>query len=201
MFVLWLKSMVFSPLGFVVNLVMIGACLMMGREVAAEVPSTDSRVWRLAISLGLGLAHAFVHVIAVYSLVFWLQQAVGELRWIGNPDAGAWAAIGHATAVGASVFIYGSLVGALIFACYLTLMSRFGYLTNNGYSALGIEDFKGFLRFKDRRRCDAARPLRGHRPRAAALEAHAQRRAEVAARRRAAGPDAIVTRVRDHFTL
>ena len=27
-------------------------------------------------------------------------------------------------------------------------MSRFGYLTNNGYSALGIEDFKGFLRFK-----------------------------------------------------
>ena len=72
-FVLWLKSMVFSPLGFVVNLVMIGACLMMGREVAAEVPSTDSRVWRVVISLGLGLVHAFVHVIAVYSLVFWLR--------------------------------------------------------------------------------------------------------------------------------
>ncbi|HEY6511211.1 MAG TPA: hypothetical protein VI032_04495 [Burkholderiaceae bacterium] len=200
-FVLWLKSMVFSPLGFAVNLVMIGACLMMGREVAIEVPSTDSRVWRLVVTLGFGLAHAFVHVIAVYSLVFWLQQAIGELRWIGDPSAGPWAAIGHAVAVGASVFIYGSLLGALIFACYLTLMSRFGYLTNNGYSALGIEDFKGFLRF--RIAADAT------------LHAHFVAIDQVPRQWKATpggapkwqpdgeAPDsgAIVTRVHDHFTL
>jgi len=147
-FVLWLESMVFSPLGFVVNLVMIGACLMMGRETVDELSSRASRPWRLIVTWGFGLVHAFVHVIAVYSLVFWLQQAASELRWIGHPEAGAWAAIGHATAVGLCVFIWGSFVGALIFGCYLTLMSYFGYLTNNGYSALGIQDFKGFLRFK-----------------------------------------------------
>lgn len=200
-FVLWLKSMVFSPLGFVVNLVMIGACLMMGRETVDELSSKSSRPWRLIVTWGFGLVHAFLHVLAVYSLVFWLQQGIGELRWIGDPNVNAWAAIGHATAVGLSVFIYGSLVGTLIFGCYLTLMSRCGYLTNNGYSALGIEDFKGFLRFQIT--ADAT------------LHAHfvAIDRVPRSWKRTASGaplwePDgdagdqaAIVTRVHDRFTL
>jgi hypothetical protein len=147
-FVLWLKAMVFSPLGFVVNLVMIVACLMMGRETVDELSSKTSRFARLVVTWGIGLVHAFLHVLAVFSLVFWMHQWVGGWRFIGDPAAGAWAAIGHAIAVGVGVFLYGSIVGAFIFGCYLTLMSTLGYLTNNGYSALTIEDFKGFLRFK-----------------------------------------------------
>jgi hypothetical protein len=146
--VLWLKSMVFSPLGFVVNVVMILACLMMGRETVNELSSKTSRLGRLIVTWGIGLVHAFLHVLALFSLVFWLHQGIGELRWIGDPTTGAWASIGHATALGVSVFLYGSIVGGFIFGSYLTLMSYLGYLTNNGYSALGIEDFKGFLRFK-----------------------------------------------------
>jgi hypothetical protein len=200
-FVLWLKSMLFSPLGFVVNLVMIGACLMMGREAVDELSSKASRPLRLIVTWGFGLVHAFLHVIAVYSLVFWLHQGVGELAWIGNPNAGAWAAIGHATAVGVSVFIYGSLVGALIFGCYLALMSHFGYLTNNGYSALGIEDFKGFLRFK----IAADATLHAH---FVAIDRVPRRWKRTASGAPLWEPDgeapdqaAIVTRVHDRFTL
>ena len=200
-FVLWLKAMLFSPLGFVVNAVMIWACLMMGRETVDELPSKSSRIVRLIVTWGFGLVHAFLHVIALYSLVFWLQQGIGELRWIGNPNAGAWASIGHASAVGVGVFLYGSLVGTLIFGCYLTLMSHFGYLTNNGYSALGIQDFKGFLRFK----IDAGATLHAH---FVAID-----RVPRCWKRTASGaplwePDgegadqaAIVTRVHDRFTL
>ncbi|HEU5294785.1 MAG TPA: hypothetical protein VFU71_08340 [Burkholderiaceae bacterium] len=145
-FVLWLKAMVFSPLGFVVNAMMIGACLAMGRETVDELPSKASRAWRIIVTWGFGLIHALVHVFAVYAVVFWIQLGVGHVRGIGDPGAGAWAAIGHATAVGATVFLYGAIVGAFIFGCYLALMSYLGFLTNNGYSALAIEDFKGFLR-------------------------------------------------------
>jgi hypothetical protein len=134
----------------------------------------------------------------VYSLTFWLQQGVGELRWIGNPEAGAWAAIGHATAVGLGVFIYGSLVGTLIFGCYLTLMSVFGHLTNNGFSALAIQDFKGFLRF----RIDADATLHAHF--VAIDEVPRSWRRSTASGAPLWEPDdlaEIVTRVHDRFTL
>ncbi|HSC00036.1 MAG TPA: hypothetical protein VLE45_08980, partial [Burkholderiaceae bacterium] len=145
-FVLWLKAMVFSPLGFVVNVVMIVACLVMGRETVNELSSTAGTFWRAVTTWGVGLIHALAHVFAVYAVVFWLHQYIGALPWIGSPGASGWAAIAQATVVGVCVFVYGSIVGALIFGLYLALMSWFGFLTNNGYSALGIEDFKGFLR-------------------------------------------------------
>ena len=179
---------------------MIGACLMMGRETVDELSSKSSRPWRLIVTWGFGLVHAFLHVIAVYSLVFWLQQVIGELRWIGNPNAGAWAAIGHASCGGLGVFIWGSLVGTLIFGCYLTLMSYFGYLTNNGYSALGIQDFKGFLRFK----IDADATLHAH---FVAIDRVPRRWKRTASGAPLWEPDgeasarAIVTRVHDRFTL
>ena len=147
-FVLWLKAMVFSPLGFVVNVVMIGACLAMGREAVSELPSTASVFWRMVITWGVGLVHALAHVFSVYLVLFWVQQYVHGLPWIGMPGGDAWAAIAQSTFVGICVFLYGSIVGALIFGLYLALMSWFGFLTNNGYSALGIQDYKGFLRFK-----------------------------------------------------
>jgi hypothetical protein len=144
---LWFKAMIFSPLGFVINLVMAAGCVMMGREAVDELPPQASRLWRWAVTWGFGAAHAFLHVMAVFSLEFGLQQLVGGLPVIGEP-ASALAGIAHALLVGAGMFILGGIVGALIFGCYLASMSALGYLTNNGYSALGIEDYKGFLRFR-----------------------------------------------------
>ena len=64
----------------------------------------------------------------------------------------------HSSLVGLGVFVAGALVGAFIFGAYLALMSRLGYLTNNGYAALDGQDHKGFLRF----RIDASGELTAH---------------------------------------
>ena len=54
------------------------------------------------------------------------------------------AGIAHAVIVGVGIAVAGGIVGTLIFGLYLSVMSHFGFLTNNGYAALGIEDYKGF---------------------------------------------------------
>ena len=142
--------MVFSPFAFVLNALMIGACVLMGREVAGEVARTrrDSAntIWW---TLGAGLVHAALHVVAIFTIEFALQWAVGQLPVIGRPCAGeTLAEIAHAMLVGAGMLFVGGVVGTALFGLYLSVMSWSGYLTNNGYSALRIEDYKGFLRFR-----------------------------------------------------
>jgi hypothetical protein len=156
-FMLWLKAMVFSPLGFLINLLMAFGCMVMGREAVDELSPAEGRLWRWTITWGIGFVHALVHVLAVYSLEFWLHQAVGELHWIPDRTQPT-GLILHSCLVGLGVFASGALVGALIFGGYLALMSRLGYLTNNGYAALGWQDYKGFLRF----RIDAKGELTAH---------------------------------------
>lgn len=146
-FMLWLKAMVFSPLGFLINLLMAFGCMVMGREAVDELSPADGRLWRWTVTWGIGAVHAAVHVVAVYSLEFWLHQAVGELGWIGDRTRPT-GLILHSCLVGLGVFAAGALVGAFIFGAYLALMSRLGYLTNNGYAALDGQDCKGFLRFR-----------------------------------------------------
>lgn len=146
-FMLWLKAMVFSPLGFLINLLMAFGCMVMGRETVNELPPTVGAICRWIIMWGIGALHAAVHVLAVYSLEFWGHQLVGELGWIGDRTEPA-GLIVHSCLVGLGVFSIGGLVGAGVFGAYLALMSRLGYLTNNGYSALDGQDHKGFLRFR-----------------------------------------------------
>jgi len=149
-FLLWLKAMVFSPFAFVVNAVMAGACVLMGREVAGELAqnrrNSASAIWW---TVGVGLVHAALHVTAIFAIEFGLQQLVGQLPRIGHPttdDTGA--SILHSMLVGTGMLIVGGVMGTALFGLYLSVMSWRGYLTNNGYSALRIEDYKGFLRFR-----------------------------------------------------
>jgi hypothetical protein len=144
---LWLKAMIFSPFGFVMNLAMVGGCILIGREAVNELSPRKSRLFRWFATWGLGFLHALVHAFAVFNLEFWLQQAIGTLPYIGIPYDSL-GAILHALAVGSLLALGGGVGGALIFGTYLALMSHLGLLTNNGFSALGIEDFKGFLRFR-----------------------------------------------------
>ncbi|MDR7332744.1 hypothetical protein [Roseateles asaccharophilus] len=143
---LWLKAMVFSPLGFLINVLMAVGCIAMGRETVGELPPTVGPICRALIMWGMGLLHALVHVLAIYSLEFGGHQLIHELGWFDPRSTGG--LIWHSVGVGVLMFSTGGLVGAFIFGTYLAAMSGLGYLTNNGYSALDGQDHKGFLRFR-----------------------------------------------------
>jgi hypothetical protein len=144
---LWFKAMVFSPLGLLINALMMFSCMVMGREAVDELSPRAGRQWRWGATWGLGFVHALVHVAAVFNLTFWLHHWVGQWAGLGNRDDLLGLAA-HASIVGMGVFIGGTLLGALVFGGYLALMSRLGLLTNNGYAALDGQDHKGFLRFR-----------------------------------------------------
>ncbi len=147
---LWLKALVFSPLGMIVNALMVVACALMGREAAAELASDVGLFWRWFWTVLMGLAHGVAHGAAVFCLHFVLQ--IGAAALVGPTHLAAqdnfWPLLWHSLIVAAGMLIGGAVLGALIFGSYLALMSRAGLLTNNGYSALGIQDFKGFLRLR-----------------------------------------------------
>ena len=145
---LWLKAMLFSPLGLIINFIMVSVCITMGREIFKEMSSKIS-CWRRKGLVIIGLLHPALHIFFIFSLQFWIHQAVKIVPIIGQPSAGEpFVSIVYAVVVGIVMFFSGMYVGTLIFGGYLALISRFGYMTNNGYSALRIQDYKGFLRFK-----------------------------------------------------
>ncbi|KQV96682.1 hypothetical protein [Pelomonas sp. Root1237] len=144
---LWLKAMVFSPLGFLINGLMAFGCMTMGREAVDELSPDDGRTKRWAVTWGMGAVHAGVHVLAVFSLEFFMHQAVSLWAGLGSRDQ--WLGlILHSLLVGVGVFIGGAVLGSALFGGYLALMCRLGLLTNNAYSALDGQDHKGFLRFR-----------------------------------------------------
>ncbi|MDR7270085.1 hypothetical protein J2X20_002743 [Pelomonas saccharophila] len=151
---LWLKAMVFSPLGFLINLLMAFGCMAMGREAVDELSPDDGLTTRWTVTWGMGAVHALVHVVAVFSLEFFMHQAVSLWAGLGNRDQSL-GLILHSLLVGAGVFAGGTVLGSALFGGYLALMCRLGLLTNNGYAALDGQDHKGFLRF----RIDAAGEL------------------------------------------
>jgi hypothetical protein len=149
--------MVFSPLGFLINLLMAFGCMAMGREAVDELSPDDGLTTRWAVTWGMGAVHAAVHVVAVFSLEFFMHQAVSLWAGLGSRDQSL-GLILHSLLVGLGVFAGGAMLGSALFGGYLALMCRLGLLTNNGYSALDGQDHKGFLRF----RIDAAGALTAH---------------------------------------
>lgn len=139
--VLWLKAMVYSPFGLLLNIGMVAVCVVLGREARHELPSTANPRTRWVVTAGAGVLHGVLHLVAVFFITFLAQHA-------GRPLSGYWHGIPSSILAGSLVFVLGSLTGALLFGLYHALMSRWGFLTNNGYSALGIQDFKGFLRMR-----------------------------------------------------
>ncbi len=121
-------------------LLFLAVCLPIGWESLGEAPPSWP-IWSAWLLTGsTSLAHASAHVAALVSLSWVLRDLL-----TGWPLAGS---VGSALIWLAGTLAAGSLAGAVIFGLYLAGMSWFGWLTTNGYSALGLQDFKGFLRFK-----------------------------------------------------
>jgi hypothetical protein len=115
-------------------------CLPLGAESRLEV-SPAGPAWRgSALALGTGLAHALCHVAAMVGVSWGVRLLLPLVAAVGVAGGVLVGLLGLLTG--------GAVLGTLIFGTYLALMSRLGFLTTNGFSALALQDFKGFLRFR-----------------------------------------------------
>jgi len=128
------------PFGQVLSGLLFAAlCLPLGRECSLEA-SPQWPAWRgRVLAAGTGVAHALCHAAAVVGIGWGLHRLLAALPALGEAA--------NALVLGAGWLGAGAVLGTLIFGSYLALMSRLGFLTTNGFSALAVQDFKGFLRF------------------------------------------------------
>ncbi|MCF8160100.1 MAG: hypothetical protein K9J76_05325 [Polaromonas sp.] len=128
------------PFGLLWSALLFAAlCLPLGwesrREVSPKWPAWSGTV----LALGSGLAHVLCHVAAVSGVRFGLAALPTLTAPLGQAGSALLWPVG--------LLAGGAVLGTLIFGSYLALMSRLGFLTTNGFSALALPDFKGFLRF------------------------------------------------------
>ncbi len=126
------------PAAFAV-LLMLGAFLLF--------TDTHSTRYRLIA----GLTHGLTHLAAIF-LIGWTGALVGlnAAHTLGlDSRSMAGLLIGAALVPGLFIFAVGSLVGALIMGVYLLIsLNVFRRHSNEAFSALGIQDWKNFLRLK-----------------------------------------------------
>ncbi len=116
------------PLGGGLLLLLFGTIsLMLGRELLAEAPPVWPVWLRWLFAGGCSLLHALCHT----CLVLWLTDWLAGSAW-------CWLVI----------VVAGALPGTLLFGAFLATLSGLGFLTNNGFSALALQDYKGFLRMR-----------------------------------------------------
>ena len=140
--VLYLISAGFNSwsFGIQLNVVLFAVlCLPLGWEARLEVSPKWPGWSGPVLALGTGMLHVSCQVAAAAAVsdgwrlaatTFPLHQAA------------------YALVFGLGMLLAGALSGALIFGAYLAGMSRLGFLTTNAYSALAVQDYKGFLRFR-----------------------------------------------------
>ncbi len=140
--VLYLISAGFNllPLGPVwTGLLFAALCLPLGWESRLEVSPRWPDWGGPVLALGSGMVHVVCHVAAVLAIHDGLNRLLASTSQFHQTGA--------ALVFGLGMLLAGALSGTLIFGSYLAAMSRLGFLTTNGYSALAVQDFKGFLRF------------------------------------------------------
>lgn len=129
------------PLGALWSVVLFAAlCLPIAWEARLEVSPRWPAWSGAALAIGTGLAHALGHTLAVLGIGWGLHMGMAAVPSLGET--------GSVLISGLALLAAGALFGTLIFGAYLALMSRLGFLTTNGFSALALQDFKGFLRFR-----------------------------------------------------
>jgi len=116
---MWGRALIFSPLAMGVHVILIGLCCVIGKEDGPRV------------SIISGIPHALAHILTAATL-FWTA-----IQYSSN-----------AIVAGSIVLVSGTVVGGMLFGLYFTIMSWLGYLTNNAFSPMSNQNYKGFLRFR-----------------------------------------------------
>jgi hypothetical protein len=140
---LWIHAMVFSPFGFLMNLLLVAACGVIARE--------EGR-WGFVGGVLHGLAHGVLVFAGYWLMSHWVANAVHG-HWFSLANCGVelqstWRTTAQATVVGVLTLVWGVIMGGLLFGAYLWMMAARGRMANNAFSSLGIEDYKGFMRFR-----------------------------------------------------
>jgi len=115
-------------------------CLPLGSESRLETPPKWPAWSGPALALGTGLAHVFCHLAALAGISWGVHMLLTLIGPVGEAGSALVWLLG--------LLAGGALLGTFIFGAYLALMSRLGFLTTKGFSALALQDFKGFLRFR-----------------------------------------------------
>ena len=126
---MWGHALFFSPLALSVHIILIGLCCAIASEDGPRV------------SIVTGVPHALVHILTAATL-YWGASHFVDSTW----------------ARGLIVLVSGTIVGGVLFGLYFAIMSWLGYLTNNAFSPMSNQNYKGFLRF----RIDASGDLHGY---------------------------------------
>lgn len=114
-------------------------CLLGGFVLFTD---THSRIYRWAGGLMHGCAHLFAAFVLAWSTLF-------AVRGLGAPMAGVGKLIGWYVLPAIWIFVAGGVIGSFLFGLYLLVsLNVFGRHANEAFSALAIEDWKNFLRFK-----------------------------------------------------
>jgi hypothetical protein len=113
-------------------------CLPLGSESRLETPPKWPAWSGPALALGTGLAHVFCHLAALAGISWGVHMLLTLIGPVGEAGSALVWLLG--------LLAGGALLGTFIFGAYLALMSRLGFLTTKGFSALALQDFKGFLR-------------------------------------------------------
>lgn len=116
---MWGHALFFSPLALGVHIILITLCCAIAQEDGPRV------------SVVTGIPHALIHILTAATL-YWCAS-----HFVDNTLA----RIGI-------VLVAGTIVGGVLFGFYFALMSWLGYLTNNAFSPMSNQNYKGFLRFR-----------------------------------------------------
>ncbi|HEY8100911.1 MAG TPA: hypothetical protein VIF82_09155 [Burkholderiaceae bacterium] len=126
---MWGHALFFSPLALSVHVILIGLCCAIANEDGPRV------------SIITGIPHALTHILTAATL-YWIASHFVDSTLVR----------------GLIVLVAGTIIGGVLFGSYFTLMSWLGYLTNNAFSPMSNQNYKGFLRF----RIDASGDLHGY---------------------------------------
>ncbi len=133
------------PWGEVLTFAMVGAfCLAIGMESLVECPPKWPTWCRWLFTLVSSLTHGACHVM----LLICLAQAFENWQAVHAQAALVMGTAGISVVWGLWMGCTGALAGTCLFGAYLAIMSWYGWLTTNAYSAMAVQNFKGLLRFK-----------------------------------------------------
>lgn len=135
----WFWSLLLSPDSGILVMLMISSMGFFALQSNKHKPKS---------SFWLGIVHGIVHFLTIFC-IYWAVLRHGLFTGAAIDPICSKLDYINFILVGVAIFISGYFVGSILMGLYLYIALHFFKLhTNEAFSALRIEDYKGFLRFR-----------------------------------------------------